>query len=109
MTYCVAYVTADASCSSKHVDQPVGNHVDYWPCHPRIGQYLVRLHLSTSVELFGSVLDLLGEITGSVGVTVVAYVTAAIVHLKARGSTRRDSCGLLAVFVEFICCVTAVI
>ena len=27
----VAYVTADTSCSSKHVDQPVGNHVDYWP------------------------------------------------------------------------------
>ena len=27
----MAYVTADASCSSKHVHQPVGNNVDYWP------------------------------------------------------------------------------
>ena len=46
------------------------------------------------------VLDLSGEITGSVGVTVVAYVTAEIVHLKARGIARRESRELSLVLLD---------
>ena len=49
---------------------------------------------SFCVNCLGIVLDSLGEVAGSVGVTVAAYMTARIVQLKARGIARWESRGL---------------
>ena len=58
---------------------------------------LVRQHCVCSVWIqFWT----FGEVAGSVGVTVVAYMTVQIVHLKARGIARRESRGLLFVLLN---------
>ena len=41
-----------------------------------------------------------GEVAGSSGLIVLAYVTAQIVHLKARGIARWESHGLLSVLLN---------
>ena len=59
----VAYVTADISCSSKHMAQPVGTHVDNWPfcgiyllCDYSNLMTIVRLCVFTYLDVFWCVL-----------------------------------------------------